>query len=57
MVHIMREIEKAGKLSGPISAKYMLSFVGELLVLVKMAVLRSLTFIMTIKEYKESRDS
>ena len=36
----MREIVKAGKLSGLISAKYMLSFVGELLTLVKMAVLR-----------------
>ena len=39
VVHIMREIEKAEKLSGPISAKYMLPFVGELLMLVKMAVL------------------
>ena len=40
VVHIMRETEKAGKLSGTISAKYMLSLVGELLMLMKMAVLR-----------------
>ena len=40
MVHVIREIEKAGKPSRPILAKCMFSFVGELLTFVKMEVLR-----------------